>query len=66
MFDCLPKLLKAEFWTFQILELVLICIFGLGGDFDADRIIDDLKLLYRAYVSDSLSSGRIEENKVNK
>ncbi|KAK7843461.1 protein tic110 [Quercus suber] len=36
----------------------------LGGDFDADRIIDDLKLLYRAYVSDSLSSGRIEENKL--
>ncbi|KAL4611351.1 hypothetical protein ACB092_08G117800 [Castanea dentata] len=36
----------------------------LGGDFDPDRMIDDLKLLYRAYVSDSLSSGRIEENKL--
>lgn len=28
--------------------------------------MDDLKLLYRAYVTDALSSGRMEENKVNK
>lgn len=27
--------------------------------------MDDLKLLYRAYVTDSLSGGRLEENKVN-
>lgn len=26
--------------------------------------MDDLKLLYRAYVTDSLSNGRMEENKV--
>lgn len=26
--------------------------------------MDDLKLLYRAYVTDSLSSGRMEEDKV--
>ena len=26
--------------------------------------MDDLKLLFRAYVTDALSSGRMEENKV--
>lgn len=36
----------------------------LGGDYDGDRKMDDLKLLYRAYVSHSLSDGRMEENKV--
>ncbi|XP_074295141.1 protein TIC110, chloroplastic-like [Silene latifolia] len=35
-----------------------------GGEYDSDRKIDDLKLLYRAYVVDSLSSGRIEEDKI--
>lgn len=38
--------------------------FGLGGEYDGDRKMDDLKLLYRAYVTDSLSSGRMEEDKV--
>ncbi|KAK9127298.1 hypothetical protein Syun_016095 [Stephania yunnanensis] len=36
----------------------------LGGEYDGDRKMDDLKLLYRAYVAESLSSGRMEENKV--
>ncbi|KAK9154075.1 hypothetical protein Sjap_001555 [Stephania japonica] len=36
----------------------------LGGEYDGDRKKDDLKLLYRAYVAESLSSGRMEENKV--
>ncbi|KAL3517987.1 hypothetical protein ACH5RR_020576 [Cinchona calisaya] len=36
----------------------------LGGEYDSDRKIDDLKLLYRAYVWDSLSSGRMEDNKL--
>lgn len=35
-----------------------------GGEFDGDRKMDDLKLLYRAYVTDSLSGGRMEENKL--
>lgn len=35
-----------------------------GGEYDSDRRMDDLKLLYRAYVTDSLSSGRMEENKL--
>lgn len=35
-----------------------------GGDYDTDRSIDDLKLLYRAYITDSLSRGRMEDNKV--
>ncbi|KAM7496381.1 hypothetical protein LguiA_020795 [Lonicera macranthoides] len=35
-----------------------------GGEYDADRKMDDLKLLYRAYVTDSLSTGRMEENKL--
>lgn len=35
-----------------------------GGDYDTDRSIDDLKLLYRAYITDSLSSGRMEDNKL--
>ncbi|KAK4350992.1 hypothetical protein RND71_030305 [Anisodus tanguticus] len=36
-----------------------------GGEYDGDRKMDDLKLLYRAYVTDSLSSGRMEEDKEN-
>ncbi|XP_059659856.1 protein TIC110, chloroplastic isoform X2 [Cornus florida] len=36
----------------------------LGGEYDGDRKRDELKLLYRAYVTDSLSSGRMEENKL--
>lgn len=39
--------------------------FGLGGEYDGDRKIDDLKLLYRTYVTDSLSNGRMEEDKVH-
>ncbi|KAM1099304.1 hypothetical protein TB2_005799 [Malus domestica] len=34
-----------------------------GGDYDADRKMDDLKLLFRAYVTDTLSTGRLEESK---
>lgn len=40
-------------------------IFGLGGEYDSDRKMDDLRLLYRAYVTSSLSGGRMAENKVN-
>lgn len=35
-----------------------------GGEYDSDRRIDELKLLYRAFITDSLSSGRMEENKL--
>ncbi|XP_004490697.1 protein TIC110, chloroplastic [Cicer arietinum] len=35
-----------------------------GGEYDGDRKMEDLKLLYRAYVSDALSSGRMEDNKL--
>lgn len=35
----------------------------IGGEYDSDRNMDDLKLLYRAYITDSLSSGHLEENK---
>jgi len=37
---------------------------GLGDESDFERRMDDLKLLYRAYVTDALSGGRLEENKV--
>lgn len=36
----------------------------LGGEYDNERKMDDLKLLYRAYITDALSSGRMEENKL--
>ncbi|XP_058092916.1 protein TIC110, chloroplastic-like [Magnolia sinica] len=36
----------------------------IGGEYDSDRKMDDLKLLYRAYLADSFSSGRIEEDKL--
>ncbi|OVA12664.1 hypothetical protein BVC80_9017g17 [Macleaya cordata] len=36
----------------------------LGGEYDGDRKMDDLKLLYRAYVAESYSSGHIEESKL--
>lgn len=35
-----------------------------GGAFDGDRKMDDLKLLFKAYVTDALSGGRMEENKL--
>lgn len=38
----------------------------LGGEYDGDRKIDDLKLLYRAYAAESFPNGRLEEKKVNK
>ncbi|PIN19551.1 hypothetical protein CDL12_07782 [Handroanthus impetiginosus] len=36
----------------------------IGGEYDGDRKMDDLKLLYRAYVADAVSGGRMEENKL--
>ncbi|CAI8596921.1 unnamed protein product [Vicia faba] len=36
-----------------------------GGQYEGDRRIGDLKLLYRAYVTDALASGRIEDNKLS-
>ncbi|EEF44660.1 protein TIC110, chloroplastic [Ricinus communis] len=36
----------------------------LGGEYDNERKMDDLKLLYRAFITDALSSGRMEENKL--
>ncbi|ERN08576.1 protein TIC110, chloroplastic [Amborella trichopoda] len=36
----------------------------LGGEYDSDRKIDDLKLLYRAFVTESYSSGRMEDKKL--
>ncbi|RZB80729.1 Protein TIC110, chloroplastic, partial [Glycine soja] len=38
--------------------------FARGGEYDGDRKIEDLKLLYRAYVVNALSSGRMEINKI--
>lgn len=37
----------------------------IGGEYASDKKIEDLKLLYRAYVTDALSGGRMEDNKVN-
>ncbi|PKU78160.1 Protein TIC110, chloroplastic [Dendrobium catenatum] len=36
----------------------------LGGEFDSDRKIDDLKLLFRAYASECFPNGRLEEQKL--
>ncbi|KAK6163835.1 hypothetical protein DH2020_000699 [Rehmannia glutinosa] len=36
----------------------------IGGEYDGDRKVDDLKLLYRAYITDALSGGRMEETKL--
>ncbi|XP_047940681.1 protein TIC110, chloroplastic [Salvia hispanica] len=36
----------------------------IGGEYDGDRKMDDLKLLYKAYVSDALSGGRMEDEKL--
>ncbi|KAE8688829.1 TIC110 protein [Hibiscus syriacus] len=35
-----------------------------GGEYDSDRKMDELKLLYRAYVTDSLSGGHMENHKL--
>ncbi|KAI3760365.1 hypothetical protein L1987_50760 [Smallanthus sonchifolius] len=37
----------------------------IGGEYDGDKKMDDLKLLYRAYVADSLSGGRMEKEKLS-
>ncbi|CAI0399640.1 unnamed protein product [Linum tenue] len=36
----------------------------LGGEYASDRKMDDLKLLYRVYVTDALSGGQMEDSKV--
>ncbi|KAL3653199.1 hypothetical protein CASFOL_002880 [Castilleja foliolosa] len=36
----------------------------IGGEYDSDRAMDDLKLLYKAYMTNALSGGRMEENKL--
>ncbi|PKA59631.1 Protein TIC110, chloroplastic [Apostasia shenzhenica] len=36
----------------------------LGGEYDSDRKMDDLKLLYRAYAADCFPDGRLEEKKL--
>ncbi|KAL3625836.1 hypothetical protein CASFOL_030365 [Castilleja foliolosa] len=36
----------------------------IGGEYDSDRAMDDLKLLYKAYMTDALSGSRMEENKL--
>ena len=35
-----------------------------GGEFDADRQMDDLKLLYKAYLAEALESGSLSDEKV--
>lgn len=55
--------------TFSFLNnnyrLLTLDLCAIGDESDFERRMDDLKLLYRAYVTDALSGGRIEENKVN-
>ena len=63
-FMFLTELLCLPIQTLWTCLLYLISVLGIGGEYDGDRRLDDLKPLYRAYVSDSLSSGRMEENKV--
>ncbi|GER35479.1 chloroplast inner envelope family protein [Striga asiatica] len=36
----------------------------IGGEYDGDKMIHDLKFLYRTYLTDALSGGRLEENKL--
>ncbi|XP_020276167.1 protein TIC110, chloroplastic isoform X1 [Asparagus officinalis] len=36
----------------------------LGGEYDNDRKMDDLKLLYRAYVTECFPNGRLDETKL--
>ncbi|GLJ44162.1 hypothetical protein SUGI_0921430 [Cryptomeria japonica] len=35
----------------------------IGGEYDRDRKMDELMLLYRAYLTEALSTGRIEDEK---
>ena len=45
--------------------LALSSIFNCsGGEFDADRQMDDLKLLYKAYLAEALESGSLSDEKV--
>ncbi|KAK8964807.1 hypothetical protein KSP40_PGU014691 [Platanthera guangdongensis] len=36
----------------------------LGGEYDSDRKMDDLKLLFKAYVAECFPNGRLEEQKL--
>jgi hypothetical protein len=38
--------------------------FILGGQFETDRQLDDLKQLYRVYLTEAFAGGRLEDNKV--
>ena len=36
-----------------------------GGEYDGDRKMDDLKLLYRAYASEAVSDGSLHDSSVS-
>lgn len=38
--------------------------FILGGQFETDRQLDDLKQLYRIYLTEAFGGGRLEDKKV--
>ena len=38
--------------------------FILGGQFESERQLDDLKQLYRVYLTEAFAGGRLEDNKV--
>lgn len=40
-------------------------VLKLGGEYDSDRKMNDLKLLYRAYATECFANGRLEETKVS-
>jgi hypothetical protein len=40
-----------------------MCAFS-GGQFESDRQMDDLKQLYRIYLSEAFAGGRLEDDKV--
>jgi hypothetical protein len=35
-----------------------------GGQFESDRQMDDLKQLYRIYLTEAFAGGKLEDNKV--
>jgi len=58
-------LFSFKYWIQNLYVNSSSSLVGTGGEYDGDRKIEDLKLLYRAYIANALSSGRMEDNKVN-
>lgn len=50
--------------SWNLFKIVFWCLAYIGGEYDHDRRADDLKILYKAYATEVLSDGIVDDQKV--